>query len=403
VTVDSPDVFTQTVRGTHANRRSFVRARLFASIAIVALAFSAAVYAAQHEPASGAFQASSNTAAFTHATPTATTPSFADLVERVRPAVVAIRARLAVTAVSASDGSTTLGSSPPEKIYRDPSTLPQQRRLVEAQGSGFLVSEDGFVVTNNHVVDGALKLQVVLDDGKVADARVVGKDAATDLALLKVDQGSHLPFVALADTKPRVGEWVLAMGNPFGLGNTVTAGIVSAMDRDIGATPYGGGFIQIDAPVNRGNSGGPTFDTRGQVIGINTAIYSPSGGSVGIAFDVPAATVKRVITQLKDHGRVDRGWLGVTIEPVTRDIADALGLTDAAGALVAGVQAASPAAKAGVLPGDVIAGVNGTVIKNAREVARIVGEVRPGDTVALTIRRNGEFEAVKVRLDSMQG
>jgi serine protease Do len=396
VTADSSNVLTRNVRGA-------LRARLLASIAIVALASSAAVYAAQHESTSGAPQASSNTAVSTHATPAAAIPSFADLVERVRPAVVSVRARLAVTADSALDNSTPSGSSPLERFFRDPSTLPQQQRLVEAQGSGFLVSADGFVVTNNHVVDGALKVQAVLDDGKVVDARVVGKDAATDLALLKIDQGLRLPFVTLADTKPRVGEWVLAMGNPFGLGNTVTAGIVSAMDRDIGSSPYGGGFIQIDAPVNRGNSGGPTFDTRGEVIGINTAIYSPSGGSVGIAFDVPATTVKRVIAQLKDHGRVARGWLGVQVQPVTRDVAVALGLTGEVGALVVGVQAASPAAKAGVVPGDVIARVDGTTIKDARDVVRSIVEARPGDTVTLTMRRKGELQTVKVRLDPTQG
>jgi serine protease Do len=226
-------------------------------------------------------------------------------------------------------------------------------------------------------------------------------DAATDLALLKIDQAG-LPFVALAATKPRVGEWVLAIGNPFGLGGTVTAGIVSGLDRDIGESPYGGGFIQIDAPVNRGNSGGPTFDMRGQVIGVNTAIFSPSGGSIGIAFDIPAATVKGIITQLKDHGRVDRGWLGVEIQPITRDVAEALRLTEPAGALVAAVQLASPAAMAGIVSGDVIVEVDGKSIRDARDVARSIGEVKTGSTVKLMIRRNGKLKTVRVRLDPVQ-
>jgi serine protease Do len=402
VTAHSPD-FTPDDRGDTESRRLILRTRLVAGVAIVALVSSAAVYAARTESVSGAPQASSSATVVTRTTPAAAIPTLADLVEKVRPAVVSIRVRAAVTANTASDDGNPLEGTPFEKFFRDPSAVLQQKRLVEAQGSGFLVSADGFIVTSNHVVDKAVKVQAIMDDGKVADARVVGTDAATDLALLKIDQGTRLPFVALADAKPRVGEWVLAIGNPFGLGSTVTAGIVSAMNRDIGSSPYGDGFIQIDAPVNRGNSGGPTFDMRGQVIGINTAIYSPSGGSVGIAFDIPAATVKRVITQLQDHGRVDRGWLGVEIQPVTRDLAEALGLTDTAGALVAGVQGASPAAKAGIVSGDVIAEVNGAAIKDARDVARSIGEVRPGNTVKLTVRRNGKIETVQVRLDPIQG
>jgi serine protease Do len=217
-------------------------------------------------------------------------------------------------------------------------------RVVQGQGSGFFISADGFAVTNNHVVDGADKVEVTTDDGKTYTAKVIGTDQRTDLALIKVEGSSNFPFAKLADAKPRIGDWVLAVGNPFGLGGTVTAGIVSASGRDIGNGPYDD-FIQIDAPVNKGNSGGPAFDTNGEVMGVNTAIYSPSGGSVGIAFSIPASTVKTVVAQLKDKGSVSRGWIGVQIQPVTSDIADSLGMKKAEGALVAEPQANGPAAR----------------------------------------------------------
>ena len=403
MTAHSPD-FGPDDRGGTGSRRSTLRWRLVAGLAIVALVSWAAVYAAQSDSVSPAPQASSSAVGVIRTTPDAAIPSLADLVEKVRPAVVSIRVRTAITTYSTSGDGSPLEGSPFERLFRDPPTGLQPKRLVEAQGSGFLVSADGFIVTNNHLVDGGtVQVQAMMADGKVADARVVGRDAVTDIALLKIEEGSRLPFVTLADTKPRVGDWVIAIGNPFGLGSTVTAGIVSAMDRDIGSSPYGNGFIQIDAPVNRGNSGGPTFDMRGQVIGINTAIYSPSGGSVGIAFDIPSATVNRVIAQLKDRGGVERGWLGVEIQPVTRDVADALGLTDEAGALVSGVQAIGPAAKAGIVSGNVIVEVNGTAIKDARDLARSIGEARPGNTVKLTIRRNSKIETVQVRLGLMPG
>src|SRR5207344_2937098 len=219
------------------------------------------------------------------------------------------------------------------------------RGPVTGQGSGFFISADGYAVTNNHVVDGADKVEVTTDDGKVYTAKVIGTDPRTDIALIKVAGRDDFPFAKLSDSKPRIGDWVLAVGNPFGLGGTVTAGIVSASGRDIGNGPYDD-FIQIDAPVNKGNSGGPAFDTNGEVMGVTTAIYSPSG--VGIAFSIPASTVKSVIAQLKDKGTVSRGWIGVQIQPVTADIADSLGMKKAEGALVAEPQANGPAAKAGI-------------------------------------------------------
>ena len=201
---------------------------------------------------------------------------------------------------------------------------PRGRQFGQAQGSGFFISADGYAVTNNHVVEKATSVEISTDDGKIHTAKVIGTDPRTDLALIKVD-GSNFPYVKLAETSPRIGDWVLAVGNPFGLGGTVTAGIVSARGRDIGAGPYDD-FLQIDAPVNKGNSGGPTFNTEGSVIGVNTAIFSPSGGSVGIAFAIPAETVKSVVAQLKDKGSVTRGWIGVQIQPVTPEIADSLGM-----------------------------------------------------------------------------
>ena len=255
-------------------------------------------------------------------------------------------------------------------------------------------------MTNNHVVDGADKVEVTTDDGKTYKAKVIGTDARTDVALIKVEGGSNFPFAKLSDSKPRIGDWVLAVGNPFGLGGTVTAGIVSASGRDIGNGPYDD-FIQIDAPVNKGNSGGPAFDTSGEVMGVNTAIYSPSGGSVGIAFSIPASTVKTVIAQLKDKGSVSRGWIGVQIQPVTADIADSLGLKKAEGALVAEPQANGPAAKAGIESGDVITSVNGETVKDARELARTIGGLAPGAAVKLNVLHKGKDTTVNLTLGQL--
>jgi serine protease Do len=229
---------------------------------------------------------------------------------------------------------------------------------------------------------------------------VIGTDPRTDLALIKVEGGSGFPFAKLSEGKARTGDWVLAVGNPFGLGGTVTAGIVSASGRDIGNGPYDD-FIQIDAPVNKGNSGGPAFNMQGEVVGVNTAIYSPSGGSVGIAFSIPASTVKTVIAQLKDKGTVSRGWIGVQIQPVTQDIADSMGLKQAEGALVAEPQKDGPAAKAGVASGDVITAVNGQSIKDARELARVIGGFAPGSDVKLDMLRNGKSKTVSLTLGKL--
>ncbi|HXW24265.1 MAG TPA: Do family serine endopeptidase, partial [Xanthobacteraceae bacterium] len=276
-------------------------------------------------------------------------------------------------------------------IMPDEPRTPHGRNLVMGQGSGFFISADGYAVTNNHVVDKAESVEVTTDDGKTYTAKVIGTDPKTDLALIKIDGRSDFPFVQLSDTNPRVGDWVLAVGNPFGLGGTVTAGIISARGRDIGAGPYDD-FIQIDAPVNKGNSGGPTFDVDGNVIGVNTAIFSPSGGSVGIAFAIPADTVKTVIGQLRDKGAVTRGWIGVQIQAVTDDMADSLGLDKAEGALVAEPQEGSPAAKAGIKARDVIVGVDGRPVKDAKDLAKRIGAMAPGTSVKLDIVRNGAHQ-----------
>ncbi|MET4632381.1 Do family serine endopeptidase [Kaistia defluvii] len=352
-----------------------------------------------------------------------TLPSFADLVEKVKPAVVSVRVKSTVTEADASGGPDAFGfpnpdqfppGSPMERFFRQfqdqrgpqgqaPNRMqrPKPRQSV-ALGSGFFISEDGYVVTNNHVVDGATEFTVSNSDGKEFSARLIGTDEKTDLALLKVDDAEKFTYVDFAKGHSRVGDWVVAVGNPFGLGGTVTAGIVSALGREIGAGPYDD-FIQIDASVNKGNSGGPTFNLAGEVIGINTAIYSPSGGSVGIAFDIPAATAERVIKDLKDHGEVVRGWLGVQIQPVTKDIADSLNLKEAKGALVSEPQEGSPALTAGIKSGDAILTVDGKTVEDARNLAQIIAGYSPDTTVKLGIWRGGKAEDVSVKLGKLPG
>ena len=294
---------------------------------------------------------------------------FGDLVTKVKPAVISVRVKIdedgdnsAVTQrdrmrIQISPIRRSI-SSPDNSASASPNGMPRQHQIITGEGSGFFISPDGYAVTNNHVVDHAKSVQVTTDDGTIYTAKVVGTDPKTDLALIKVDGKKDFTYVKFADQTPRVGDWVVAVGNPFGLGGTVTAGIVSARGRDIGAGPYDD-YIQIDAPINKGNSGGPAFDMNGNVIGVNTAIFSPSGGSVGIGFDIPAATAKLVVAQLKDKGYITRGWLGVQVQPVTADIADSLGLKQARGAMVDNPQDGSPAAKAGIEAGDVITAVNG--------------------------------------------
>jgi len=356
-------------------------------------------------------------------------PSFADVVEKVSPAVVSVRVSARVAQVN--DGGRPGGFQfnlpgfdelPPDhplnrffREFRGDGNRNQERgrrfgnrsrpdavRPV-SQGSGFFISEDGYLVTNNHVVDGGAEFTVVLDDGTELPATLVGRDERTDLAVLKVDDDRKFTYVAFADdTKVRVGDWVVAVGNPFGLGGTVTAGIVSARGRDIGAGPYDD-FIQIDAAVNRGNSGGPAFNLNGEVVGINTAIFSPSGGNVGIAFAIPASTANDVVNSLIKNGSIERGWLGVQIQPVTADIAESIGLEKAQGAIVADSGTDSPATKAGIVAGDVITSVDGHAVASPRELARLIGNMNPGKAVDVVLWRNGKSETVKVTLGELPG
>lgn len=357
--------------------------------------------------------------------------SFADVVDAVSPAVVSVRVQAEVKPV-ADDGAfgfnfngrgledlpdghpmkrffeefqRGFGNKPgqdgqrAERDQRGPDRPGRVRPV--SQGSGFFISEDGLLVTNNHVIEQGASFSVILDDGTELDAKLVGRDKRTDLAVLKVDDPRKFAYVDFADdSKVRVGDWVVAVGNPFGLGGTVTAGIVSARGRDIGAGPYDD-FIQVDAAVNRGNSGGPTFNLNGEVIGINTAIFSPSGGNVGIAFAIPASTARAVVNALVKNGSVERGWLGVQIQPVTADIAESLGLAEAQGALVTEPQADSPAAKAGMQSGDVVTAVDGAAIKDPRELAKKIAAMEPGKSVDVTVWRNGKAESVKVELGSL--
>jgi serine protease Do len=332
---------------------------------------------------------------------------FADLVDRVMPAVVSVKVHFVNAA--ADGGPPAMPDIPEDSPFRDffkqfpqfrqgmPDQRPQEGM---AQGSGFIISADGYAVTNNHVVKDADKVSVTMKDGTEYDAKVIGTDAKTDLALIKIEADRKFDYVSFAKTEPRVGDWVMAVGNPFGLGGTVTQGIISARGRDIGAGPYDD-FLQIDASINRGNSGGPAFNLEGEVVGINTAIYSPSGGSVGIGFAIPASVAENVIASLKANGSVTRGWLGVQIQPVTADIAESLGLKDAKGAIVADVTEDSPALAAGIRQGDTILKLDGKDIADSRDLARKVAQIKPGSSVPVTIVRNGRTMDITVKIGTM--
>jgi len=331
-------------------------------------------------------------------------PSFADVAARVTPAVVNVM----VTQDQASTEDLQElperpdGPSPEEffhHFFHQPG--PGGKHGARGLGSGFLIDPSGYIVTNLHVIDGADDVTVTLQDGAKFKAQVVGRDDKTDLALIKVDAARPLPYLDL-DTpgKARVGDWVLAVGNPFGLGGSVNAGIISAQGRNIHSGPYDD-YIQIDAPINRGNSGGPLFDAEGHVIGVNTAIYSPTGGNVGIGFAIPADTVRTVVAALRTSGRVERGWLGVQIQPVTEELAQALGLKEPGGVLVADIVPNGPAAHLDIQPGDVILSAGGQPIKDGRDLPRIVAAAKPGASLRLQVLRNGESRVVEATLGAM--
>ncbi len=333
--------------------------------------------------------------------------SFADLARKVKPAVVSISVKGDVKTVSRElpggrDAFPGLPKDSPfreffKKFNQDPRANPNlRRRPTQSQGSGFIISADGYVVTNNHVIDDAKKITVTMDDRTKVTAKVIGTDPRTDIALLKMEGKRSYPFVKFAKKPAQVGEWVLAVGNPFGLGGTVTAGIVSARGRDIGSGPYD--YLQIDAAVNRGNSGGPAFNLSGDVVGVNTAIFSPSGGNVGIAFAVPAAIVTDVVSELKSRGSVSRGWLGVHIQNVTDDIAASMGMDDAHGALVTKVMPDGPAARDGIQVGDTIIAVNNLKIEDSRDLARKIAGLDPKTSAKIKVFRQGREKVVSVRL-----
>ncbi|MFD1327632.1 Do family serine endopeptidase [Mycoplana ramosa] len=357
--------------------------------------------------------------------------SFGDVVDAVSPAVVSVRVQSDVKPVE-NDGNFTFdfggrgfdqlpddhplkrffrefggqdgGQSAPRQFGEKDGGKRKGHLRPTSQGSGFFISEDGYIVTNNHVVDDGAAFTVIMHDGTELDAKLVGKDSRTDLAVLKVDNKENRKFTYVSfadDSKVRVGDWVVAVGNPFGLGGTVTAGIISARGRNIGSGPYDD-YLQIDAAVNRGNSGGPAFNLDGQVVGINTAIFSPSGGNVGIAFAIPASVAKDVVAELMKDGKVERGWLGVQIQPVTKDIAESLGLADAQGALVVEPQSGSPGEKAGIKKGDVITALDGDTVKDSRDLAKRVAVIKPGTTVDLSVWRNGKSETVKVEIGRLE-
>jgi serine protease Do len=326
--------------------------------------------------------------------------SFADIFEKVAPAVVSIEV---TTHLSARELQSIPGFQIPNIEPRggdgdngdgDDSGQPTSPKA-ESQGSGFFISPDGYIVTNNHVVENGEDIKVTLKDGRILPARVIGHDEATDLAVVKVE-GRDFPYVDFEDSaKPRVGDWVIAIGNPYGLGNTATAGIVSAYGRDIGDSFVD--FIQIDAPINRGNSGGPTFDIYGRVIGVNSQIFTPSGGSIGIGFAIPADVADNITKQLIAGGKITRGYMGANIQNVTPDVAESLGMGTRKGALVADLVAGGPADKAGVKPGDVVVGLNGHEVGSNTELTRLVAQSHNGDTLHLTVLRDGKPREIDVR------
>ncbi len=331
--------------------------------------------------------------------PVANPAGFSELVTKVKPAVV----NIATEEIPKQADAQQMPQLPPDfpfPMFRHFFEEQQQRNSapVHALGSGFIVDPEGYIVTNNHVVDGAHKITITLDDGTSHPAKLIGRDAKTDLALLKIDADKPLPYVAFGNSaKENVGDWVIAVGNPFGLGGTVTAGIVSAHGRNINAGPYDD-FLQIDAPINPGNSGGPLFNQSGQVVGIDSAIYSPNGGSVGIGFAIPSNLAAQVVAQLREHGSVERGWLGVQMQPMTEALAKAVGLPKTEGVLIDDVLPDSPAAKAELQQGDVITQYGDTAIKTPRDLAVAVANTKADDTAKLTIWRDGHDRTVSVRI-----
>ncbi len=340
--------------------------------------------------------------------------SFAPLVKRVKPAVVSVRVK-SIKNVSKKLGDDFFFDMPNlpkgtpfeeffKQFRRNPEGYKHRKkgRRTMSQGSGFIISSDGYIVTNNHVIDDGQQITVILDSGRKYKAKKIGVDRKTDLALLKIEGKKPFPYVRFSNKEAEVGDWVVAVGNPFGLGGTVTVGVVSARGRDIGQGNYDD-FLQIDAPINKGNSGGPTFNLKGEVVGVNTAIFSNSGGSVGIGFAIPASQAKRIVADLKDNGGVTRGWLGVAIQKITPDIADSLGLEEGQGVLVSDITEGSPADRSGLRTGDVILEVNRRVVKDPRDLARKIAALEPGERARLSIIRGGDERMITVKIGRLEG
>jgi serine protease Do len=370
--------------------------RTLAISAVCALALGAAAWTVATRAASLPSWLTSSSHASLHTTAARNLADFADIVDAVKPTVFAVQSRIANDAAAEAEEE----KDDADSDVPSPSNPSPSRRLLTSQGSGFFISSDGYAVTNGHVIENAKSTEILTDDQRTYAAKVVGTDPVSDLALLKVDGRNDFPFVTLADETPRIGSWVLAFGNPFGLGGTVTAGIVSARERNLGIGGYQD-LIQIDAPINKGDSGGPSFDLDGKVVGVNTMIISPSGGSIGIAFAIPAETVKTVMPQLKDKGAVTRGWLGVRLQPVTPDVAETLEMKDMRGALVVRLDATSPAAKAGIASGDVITSVDDEAVRQASDLARKVTKSAPGTVLRLGLLHRGEQKTAYVTLGEM--
>ena len=392
---------TRTRLATH---RAALAAALLAGTALAGLApgFTAPAFAAPAEPGTAV-----NAPAVTQ--PAKPLADFSGLVAQVKPAVVSITTRFKATP-AALEGAPQFGPQglpfPFSQMF--PQMQPhggprggEQQPGGEARGSGFIIDAEGTIVTNNHVVKDATKVTVTLDDGTELQAKVIGRDSRTDIAVLKVTANRKLPFIELGQSRDvRPGEWVVAMGNPFGLGGSVTAGIVSAVSRDIGSGPYDQ-FIQIDAPINHGNSGGPLFTQDGKVIGMNTAIYSPSGGSVGIGFAIPSDQIRLISAQLQKDGQVTRGYIGVEAQVLTGATAKALRVPENAGALLAGVRPNGPAAEAGLEPGDIIQAVNGQKIANPKELALNIAAVPPGKPAKLDVLHDGKVKEVTLKVGQL--
>jgi serine protease Do len=326
--------------------------------------------------------------------------SFADLAEKLSPSVVNISTTQTVEQTPRRDGPALPDGNPLEDLFRDfyENGQPRGPQTTQSLGSGFVISPEGYIVTNNHVIEDADEITVNFPDGNSLPATLVGSDTKTDIALLKVEPKAPLPFVNFGNSDAsRVGDWVLAIGNPFGLGGSVSAGIVSARDRDINAGPYDN-FIQTDAAINKGNSGGPLFNMAGEVIGVNSAIISPSGGSIGIGFSVPSNLAKGVVEQLRQFGVTRRGWLGVRIQSVNDEMADALGMEKAMGALVADVTGGGPAAKGGIEPGDVIIKFDGADVVQMRDLPRMVADTAVDKAVRVVVFRKGKTETLLITI-----